>query len=56
MLQNRTTPDGQELPIGQVGILPGPNMPAPLPSLIALTRQACEDVANPGLPQDIADP
>lgn len=56
LLANRITPDGQELPIGPIGIMPGAQIPTPLPSLIALTREACEDVANPGIPQDIADP
>lgn len=56
LLANRVTPDGQELPIGPIGTMPGAQIPAPLPSLIGLTREACEDVANPGIPQDIADP
>lgn len=56
LLANRVTPEGTELPIGPIGTLPGPTIPTPLPALIGLTREACEDVANPGLPQNIADP
>lgn len=56
LLQNRTTSDGQPLPIGAVGLMPSTQIPNALLTGIDLTRQAVEDVANPGLPQDIADP
>lgn len=56
LLQNRTTADGQPLPIGAVGMLTSTPIPNALLQGIELTRQAVEDVANPGLPQDIADP
>jgi len=56
LLQNRMSGDGTELPIGPVAVMPAQGMPAPLPSIIELTKSAVEDVANPGLPQDIADP
>jgi hypothetical protein len=56
VLQNRKAADGTDLPLGPVGMLPAPNMPAPLIASIELSRQAVEDVANPGTPQDIADP
>ena len=56
LLQNRLAPDGSPLPVGAIGMLPAPNIPPALASTIDLTRQAIEDVANPGIPQDIADP
>jgi hypothetical protein len=56
LLQNRVTSDGQPLPIGPVAMMPSTQIPASLLTGIDLTRQAVEDVANPGLPQDIADP
>lgn len=56
LLQNRTTADGQPLPIGPVAMMPEQPIPQALIAAIDLSRQAVEDVANPGLPQDIADP
>ncbi len=56
LLQNRFDASGQPLPIGPVGEMPEQPMPQALAASIELTRQAVEDVANPGLPQDIADP
>lgn len=56
LLTNRFAGDGSELPIGAVGTLPAPQVPPALSQSIELTRQAVEDVANPGLPQNIADP
>jgi hypothetical protein len=55
-LQNRLGSDGQPLPVGPIGMLPAPNIPPAMAAIIDLTRQAVEDVANPGIPQDIADP
>ena len=55
-LQNRLGADGQVLPIGPVAVMPEQTMPQALLAMMELTRQAVEDVANPGLPQDIADP
>lgn len=55
VLMNRKA-EGQDLPPGPVGVLPAPNIPPALGPLIDLTRQAVEDVANPGTPQDISDP
>lgn len=54
--QNRKTQTGEDLPIGPVAQMPEQQMPQALAASIDLTRQAVEDVANPGLPQDIADP
>ena len=56
LLQNRMSADGQPLPIGPVAQMPEQTIPQALMASIDLSRQAVEDVANPGLPQDIADP
>ena len=55
-LTNRTTANGEPLPPGPVAIMPEQPVPTSLVASIDLSRQAVEDVANPGLPQDIADP
>lgn len=56
LLQNRTSADGTQLPIGPIAVMPEQSIPQALMTSIDLARQAVEDVANPGLPQDIADP
>lgn len=56
LLMNRVTTEGEDLPPAQLGSLPAPNIPPALVASIGLSRQAVEDVANPGIPQDIADP
>lgn len=56
LLQNRLDGNGQPLPIGPVAVMPEQTIPQALMASIELSRQAVEDVANPGLPQDIADP
>lgn len=56
LYQNRTDAAGQPLPVGPIGTLPAPNIPPALIATLQETRTAVEDVANPGLPQDIADP
>lgn len=55
-LQNRLTANGEPLPIGPIATMPEQQVPAALLTMIDLSRQAVEDVANPGMPQDIADP
>lgn len=55
-LQNRFDANGQPLPIGPIAVMPEQTIPQALMASIELSRQAVEDVANPGLPQDIADP
>lgn len=55
-LQNRIAPDGTPLPIGPVAQMPEQQVPNALIASIELSRQAVEDVANPGVPQNIADP
>ena len=56
LLQNRKTPQDEDLPIGPIAQMPEQTIPLALTQSIALTREAVEDVANPGLPQNIADP
>lgn len=55
-LQNRMGPDGQMLPIGPVAQMPEQSIPSALVASINLSREAVDDVASPGLPQDVADP
>ncbi len=56
LLQNMYAADGQALPMGPVSQMPEQKIPDALITSIDLSRQAVEDVANPGLPQNIADP
>ena len=55
-LQNRFDINGTELPLGAISVSPEQNIPQALIASIQLSRESVEDVANPGLPQDIADP
>jgi hypothetical protein len=55
-LINRKDPNGNPLPeTGPVGYLKAPDMPPALPTLLQLTRESVEDVANPGLPKNFTD-
>ena len=56
LFMNRKAKDSSDLPIGPVSQLPEQQIPQSLITLVDATRQAVEDVANPGLPQDVADP
>ena len=56
LLANRKAGDGTDLPIGPVGEMPEQPMPTALPAVLELSKEAVMDVANPGVPQDIADP
>ena len=56
LLQRRMTTTGETLPQGPVAQMPEQKIPDALIASLDLSRQAVEDVANPGLPQDIADP
>jgi hypothetical protein len=56
LLQNIKTPDGTPLPIGPVSMMPESQIPTALVASIDLTRSAIEDVADPGLPQNMSDP
>lgn len=54
--QNHYDSDGNPLPVGAVGEIQGPDVPPALMQSIMESRQAVDDVASPGLPQDIMDP
>lgn len=56
LLQNAVNIAGQPIPPGPIGHMPEQPIPQALVASIELSRQAVEDVANPGLPQNIADP
>lgn len=56
LLQNRTTVLGEDLPIGPVAMTPDQAVPEALIASIAFSREAVEDVATPGTPQNITDP
>jgi hypothetical protein len=56
MIQNRKDANGEVLPLGPVGETGAQEMPIALVQSIELTRSAVDDVANAGLPQNIADP
>jgi len=47
--------NGQPYPLGPVGQMPEQTVPQSLMAIIDQSRLAVEDVANPGIPQDIAD-
>ena len=55
LLQHRLTAMGEELPLGPVGEMPEQPIPTALAASIDLSRQAVEDVINPGLPQNLSD-
>ncbi len=55
-LINRKSAGGDDLPLGPVSQMPDQAIPSALIASIDLSRQSVEDVANAGLPQDIADP
>lgn len=54
--QNHYDSNGQPLPVGPVGQTPDANVPPALMAAMAESRAAVDDVASPGLPQDITDP
>ena len=56
LLQNRKDAGGDDLPIGPVATMPNVNIPPALTAAIELSAGAIREVANPGVPQDIADP
>lgn len=55
LLQNALDVNGTPLPVGAVGGIKAPDVPAALMMSIAESRAAVDDVASPGLPQDITD-
>ena len=56
LFMNMFDANGNQLPLGPVGMMPEQPVPTALVQLTELTRQSVEDVVNPGIPQDIADP
>jgi len=56
LLMNRKTADGEELPPTPIGVMPEQPMPSALPLVLAQTRDAVTDVANPGVPDKVAEP
>jgi hypothetical protein len=56
VIQNARDVNGAVLPLGPVGTTGMQEMPVALMQSIELTRDAVNDVANAGLPQNIADP
>tara|TARA_R110002020_G_scaffold461823_1_gene680973 strand:+ start:5026 stop:7107 length:2082 start_codon:yes stop_codon:yes gene_type:complete len=56
LLQNSKDLNGTPLPLGPVGVMPEQPMPSALMASIELSRQAVEDVADPGIPQAVGDP
>jgi len=56
LYQNMKDAGGEVLPIGPVATMPNVNIPPALTAAIELSAGAIREVANPGLPQDIADP
>lgn len=56
LLQNSTDTEGNPLPMGPIAQMPEASVPTAVQQLIDLSRQGVADVANPGVPQDIADP
>lgn len=55
MLQNEVDANGNQYPLGAVGMTPDQPIPQALAASIDITRQAIEDVANSGVPQEIMD-
>jgi hypothetical protein len=55
MLMNSKDGNGQPLPLGPVSQMPEQQVPQALMLSMQESRMAVEDVANPGLPNDIAD-
>jgi len=56
LLMNRKTADGEELPPQAIGVTPEQQMPHALPLVLSQTRDAVTDVANPGVPDKVAEP
>ena len=55
MLNNRFDPNGNELPLGAVAVMPEQPIPQSLTQLLELTRRSVEDVASAGLPDNVSD-
>ncbi len=55
-LQNRFDANGNELPLGPVGMTPEQPIPQGLSLLLDHSRMAVDDVATAGIPNNISDP
>ncbi len=55
LLQNALDANGAPLPVGAVGGIKAPDVPQALMMSIAESRAAVDDVASPGLPQNVTD-
>jgi hypothetical protein len=55
LLQNATDANGDQIPVGPVGYIKSPEVPAGLMVSMGETRAAVDDVAGAGLPADITD-
>lgn len=47
---------GRDLPLGPLGVLQPPDIPAAIAQMIPVADQAVADVTSPGMPQDVLDP
>ncbi len=56
VFQHSKAPSGRDLPLGPVGMLPEQSVPESILQSVAMSRQALQDLTNPGLPKDISDP
>lgn len=56
LLQHLKDKDGNALPLGPVGTLNPPELNSQVATLLELCKKAVDDVLNPGLPNNIADP
>lgn len=54
-LVNRVATDGATLPNGPIGKIPAAQIPPALTELTAQAKEAVTDVADPGIPQNVAD-
>ena len=55
-LQNLYDGQGEQLPLGPVAMMPEQQVPQSLILSIETAQKAIDDLTNPGMPQDIADP
>lgn len=54
-VMNRVAMDGSVMPPSPIGVVPAATVPQALMELTAQTREAVTDVADPGVPQNVAD-
>lgn len=55
-LMQAKSADGEQLPQQPIGYMEGSDLPNGMSELVGETREAVADVANPGLPNEFADP